>query len=62
MLSTSKTGVEIPVGQREVEMREGRGIGRHSAVLAIGLDLWGDSGRVRMAALMQREVVPRRIE
>lgn len=57
-------GVEIPVGQREVESGEGRGIGigRHSAVLAIGWDLWSDSGAVKMAALVRREVLPKRME
>ncbi|KAL8287385.1 hypothetical protein RQP46_003837 [Phenoliferia psychrophenolica] len=62
LLAESLEGEEVPEWAREQEEKAGRGRGRHSALLAIGWDVWREEAKDKVAKLVAREVKPRTLE
>ena len=59
VLPIGKEGEDLPEWAREEEEAAGRGLGRHSVLLAIGWDAWRADGKAKVATLVAREVKPR---
>lgn len=61
VLLPGKEGVALPEWAREEEQAAGRGLGRHSVLLAIGWDDWKSEGCHKITQLVAREVALREL-